>query len=275
MTESDKETRKAQLEELFDQWDGRGQQGSEGSGESPDGGDDLFYKPDTTRWRGLFALLVVFVSGYVMSETYDDFSYWLKDGAAPTEMGDLQKQWRDGTRELPFEDNTYVRMGGMFVTYAMEPVKKKDEEVDEERRAKRYFICPLFNLLVRTEQAFPEPRGHRGAMIAIEPEFLELIQNRLAFPENLDTTFSGEGRLVKIGNVPRTARSAVGTFKKNLPNRDLDSFYVFLDGDLPSDYSHYAILWAAAVLVPILPIFLFLRALMRRRKERRGALQHG
>ena len=269
LTESDKETRKAQLEELFGQWDARSQPSVEGSNESLEGPDDGFYKPDTTRWRGLFALLVAFVSGYVMYETRHEFSYWLQDGSAPVNLGDLKKQWKAGDREIAFEDNTYVAMSGLLVTRAMEPVKKADEEVDTERKANRYFLCPLFNLLVRTEQPFPEAPGHAGAAIAIDPAFLELIQNRLVFPENLETTFAGEGRLVRVRNIPRSAQTAVSTYKKSLPNRDIDSFYVFLDGDLPSEYSHYAILWGAAVAVPILPFFLFARAWNRRRRQTR------
>ena len=268
MAESDKETRKAQLEELFGQWDARSQPDQQGQFAELDENEDGFYKPDTTRWRGLFALLVIFVSAYVMYETRNEFNYWLQDGSKPVNLGDLKEQWKDGQRDIAFENNSYVSMSGMLVTRAMEPVKKADEEVDSERKANRYFLCPLFNLLVRTEQPFPEAPGHAGATIAIEPEFLELIQDRLVFPENLETTFSGEGRLVRIADVPRSARTAVDTFKKTLPNRDIDSFYMFLDGDMPSDYSHYAILWGAAIVVPLLPLFLFVRAWSRRRRGR-------
>ena len=266
MSESDKENRKAQLEELFGQWDARSESGSDGEMGPLEEVEDGFYKPDTTRWRGLFALLVIFVSAYVMYETRNEFNYWLQDGTTAIDLGDLKKQWKDGERNLYFEDNSYVSIKGLLVTRAMEPVKKPDDEVDPDRKAHRYFLCPLFNLLVRTEQPFPEAPGHAGATIAIEPEFLELIQNRLVFPENLEATFSGEGRLVRVPNVPRSAQTAVSTYKANLPNRDIDSFYMFLDGDLPSEYSHYAVLWGAAIVVPILPLFLFFRAWSRRRR---------
>ncbi len=275
MTDSDKENRKAQLEELFGQWDARSQPGPDGTLDEIEGAEDGFYKPDTTRWRGLFALLVVFVSAYVMYETREEFSYWLKDGANPIELGDLKSQWKDGTREIALENNSFVNVSGLLVTHAMEPVKKADEEVDPDRKANRYFLCPLFNLLVRTEQSFPDAGGHRGATIAIEPEFLELIQNRLVFPENLEATFSGQGRLVRVSNIPRSARTAVSSYKKSLPNRDIDSFYVFLDGDLPEDYNHYAVLWGAAIIVPLLPLLLFFRAWNRRRKQRSLVRHHG
>jgi len=274
VTESDKENRKAQLEELFGQWDARSQPGTDGNPDDGEAPEDGFYRPDTTRWRGLFALLVVFVSGYVMYETREEFSYWLKDGTNPVELGDLKAQWKDGVRDIAFENNSFVSISGLLVTRAMEPVKKADEEVDPERKANRYFLCPLFNILVRTEQPFPNAGGHRGATIAIDPAFLELIQDRLVFPENLETTFKGQGRLVKVSNIPRSARTAVSSYKKSLPNRDIDSFYVFLDGDLPSDYNHYAVLWGAALLVPLLPFFLFFRAWNRRRKQRKMMGRH-
>ena len=275
MTESDKENRKAQLENLFGQWDARSQPGADGTLDEIEGPEDGFYKPDTTRWRGLFALLVLFVSGYVMYETHEEFSYWLKDGSNPVELGDLKSQWKDGVRDIALENNSYVNISGLLITRAMEPVKKADEEVDPDRKANRYFLCPLFNILVRTEQPFPDPGGHRGATIAIDPAFLELIQDRLVFPENLEATFSGQGRLVKVDKIPRSARRAVSTYKTSLPNRDFDSFYVFLDGDLPSDYDHYAVLWGAAIFVPLLPLFLFFRAWNRRRKQGRLVKRHG
>lgn len=267
MTESDKETRKAQLEELFGQWDARSQPGEDGLLDSVSESEEGFHRPDTTRWRGLFALLVLCVSGYVMHETRHEFGYWLKDGSKPTDLGHLKQLWKDGERALAFEDNAYVSMDGLLVTRAMEPVQSDDDE-QSDRKANRYFLCPLFNILVRTEQPFPEAPGHAGATIAIEAEFIELIQDRLIFPENLEATFSGQGRLVKVRDAPRSARYAISAFKKNMPNREIDDYYLFLDGDLPSDYSHYAILWGVAAVVPLLPLFLFGRALNRRRKRR-------
>jgi hypothetical protein len=103
--------------------------------------------------------------------------------------------------------------------------------------------------------------------IIIDSAFLELIQDRRAFPENLDVTFKAQGRLVTLENAPLSARAAMVTYKQRIP-RETDHFFLLLDGEEPGDYSHYALLWGAAVVVPLLPLFLFLRAFRRRRKLR-------
>ena len=267
MKDSDRDERKAHLEELFQQWDQRSGDDGPDLEESVEEDLDPFRRPDTTRWRGIFALIVMLVSAYVMEATYPEFSYWLKDGDAPVDLGHFGDHWREGKRDLALEDNSYVKTDGMFVTYAMESIRDANEAPDDERPSYRYFLCPLFDTLVRTSQPFPEARGHWGAQTPIDPAFLELIQDRRAFPENLAATFKGQGRLVTIDHAPLSARAAVGTFKQRIPG-DTDHFFLLLDGEEPADYSHYAILWAAAFLVPLLPLFLFLRALRRRRKLR-------
>lgn len=267
MTDSKRDERKAQLDSLFGQWESRE------PGDTPDDladVDDAPKAPDSTRWRGMFALVVVIVSAYVMIQSKTEFFFWWNGEAQLVDMGNLSDRWRDGERELPLSERTYVEMDGMIVTHAMEALRSKADDGDESSApAKRYFLCPLYDIIVRTSQAFPEARGHRGAQIPIDPAFVELIQKRKAFPEHLETSFKAKGRLVAIADAPLSAQKAVKTFQE-VVRRDSDHFYLLIDGETPEDYNHYAFLWGAALVVPLFPLWLFFRALRRRRQGQRA-----
>jgi hypothetical protein len=78
----------------------------------------------------------------------------------------------------------------------------------------------------------------------------------------------GQGRLIRASEAPSWARSAVNTYRKTA-NLDPEAAWVFIDGDAPGDYASFAILWAAALLAPVLPLVLLGRALLARRRRRR------
>jgi hypothetical protein len=310
--EPSKETRQAELDAIFKQWDQR----KDATDDSPPGFNDqeehdLFRTPDATPWRGMFTLAVILAAAFVMHKTWVPFSYWFNNSSQAAELGSLSEKWLDGARSLKVDSNTYLKVSGMFATYRMtsEPSDSKfgepcldDDDCDDttfckfqiatagntnpggqkgkeshgrclakEDSSRNYFICPLFNIIVQTTQPFPEAPGHRMSSTVIQKEFLPLIQQRKAFPTDLTATFEGKGRLLSYEDAAPGLKDTIKQFAMRL-KKDPGEFWIFLDGQSPDDLAFFRWVWLGCIVVPMIPLFLFLRALLalpwKRRKGR-------
>ena len=105
----------------------------------------------------------------------------------------------------------------------------------------------------------------------IHKDFLPLIQQRKAFPTDLTATFEGKGRLLNYEDAAPGLKETMKQFAMRL-KKDPGEFWIFLDGQTPEDLSFFRWVWLGCILVPMIPLFLFLRALLatssRRRKRR-------
>lgn len=271
-----REERREELERLFAEWDSKKPE------EDPEGGagdDDL--DPEIAealaatgprrgvnmlRLRLTLTALLTFLAGYLMWFTYADFAYFISGQDAPTDIGNLKKRWAGGERQLDVATNTWVKVDGMFTT--LESVSGDEEQLAKDQAEAHFFLCPLYNIVVRTEQPFIDKnaiRVRQSMSLSIDPVFAPLLINKRAFPEDLAQTFSGQGRLVRASEAPKWARSGAKFYVVRL-GVDPDDLWMLLDGDTPEDHVLVAVLWGVAPLVPLTSLFLLWRAWRRRRK---------
>lgn len=266
----DRDARKAELEALFREWDERRAPALDPADEEP---VSAAPRRDPLPWRLVFAAAVIAVTGSLLYSTRTEFAYFLAD-PTPIDLGRLDERYKQGERELDAPSNVYVKLDGLFVTHEMEVIGEDDRTLSAEELAARdaagerhrYFLCPVFDVVVRTTQPFPEKPWGRTAVM-IDEAFVDLLNRRKAFPQDLVVTMGGEGRLIRAAEAPSWARSAVNTYTRTA-SLVPDNAWVFIDGDAPGDYTSFAILWAAALLAPVLPLLLLFRALRARRRRR-------
>lgn len=279
----DEDARREELERLFEAWDARrGEEGGEPAGwqddEALDAAGEVTWAGGRRGgagllWRTIFALVVTAVSVVLMMATRHEFTYWLHRGEPPIELGDLRQQWRDGVRELSVPSNSYVRAEGLYVTHEMAVIHDGEEPPSDPSAAGttgepsyKYFVEPLYRLVVRTPQELPDKPWHKQS-VEVDSEWVWLVEKRLAFPQDLLMTMAIEGRLVRASEAPRWARRAVNTYALQTKVDPVDG-WILLDGDKPETYGAAATLWFAAAGAPLIPIVLLALALLRRRRER-------
>lgn len=259
------EDRREQLEQLFRDWDSR----HDGS-EAPDDSevDEDFAEVgrawtfDPFRLWGTLTLLVVCVAGWAMHLTWGEVEYFLQRGDAPLEVGHAGDLWTAGDRVLPAPSNRWVTIKGLFTTLESEgtaPGGASDEVTQ------RFFMDPLFQIVVRTSQTFPEKTQRQAWSLEVDEAFVGLLERRLAFPEDLTVTMDVTGRLLAAQDVPYWHGKPLKYFAR-LTGRDPKQLWLLIDGDAPEAYASYAAIHAAALLSILMSLGLFGRAWLRRRK---------
>ena len=250
-----------ELEALFDRWDAAKDH------DAPP--EEEIFVPGQLRFSGIhllgtFTVLLAALAAWFMVLTVDDFNYWLQGGDTPAEGGDLRERWRAGEKDLTLGSNTWVSLHGMFATYEHLP----DDEAlaAAERNGEHlpwYFIDPLFNVVVRTTQPLPDKPVYRN--VEVDEVYVQLLQDRLAYPADLVIALEGTGRLVRLVDLStgkkRFAQVAAAS------GRDPREVWVFEDGVAPADKIGAAVLWFGGPLVPLASLLLLLGARRRRRRR--------
>ncbi len=263
----DADDKKAQLEALFAAWDERGR--AEGAVDDEPVVDDelrrarLAWGFDPLRLWLTLTLLGAALCVWLMASTRYEVAYWLQGDTAPIELGDLGERYKAGERTLPVESNRYVHASGLFITHESEGLVGRGGDSDGETR--RFFLCPLFDIVVRTSKPFPDKPFHRAASIEVDPAWVELLEQKRAFPYDLTVTAEVTGRLVRGSEVSRWHAKPVVHFAQ-VTRRDPRELWLLIDGDRPESYAHFAVVWGAAVLVLLSSFGLLGRAWIRRRR---------
>jgi hypothetical protein len=260
--------KKAQLEALFAAWDERGR--VEGSGDDEPVVDDelrrarLAWGFDPLRLWLTLTLLGAALCVWLMASTRYEVAYWLQGDAPPVELGDLGERYKAGERALPVDSNRYVHASGLFITHESEGMVGRggDSGGDVTRR---FFLCPLFDIVVRTSQPFPDKPFHRAASIEVDAAWVDLLEQKRAFPYDLTDHHRDHGRLVRGSEVSRWHAKPVVHFAQ-VTRRDPRELWLLIDGDRPENYAHFAVVWGAAVLALLSSFGLLGRAWMRRRR---------
>jgi hypothetical protein len=265
--DGDGEDKKAQLEALFAAWDERGRAEGVVAAE-PEADDELrrarrAWGFDPLRLWLTLTLLGGALCVWLMASTRYEVAYWLQGDTAPVELGDLGERYKAGERKLPVESNRYVHASGLFITHESEGmVGRGDGDGDATRR---FFLCPLFDIVVRTSQPFPDKPFHRAASIEVDAAWIDLLEQKRAFPYDLTITTEVTGRLVRGSEVSRWHAKPVVHFAQ-VARRDPRELWLLIDGDRPENYAHFAGLWGAAVLALLASFGLLARAFIRRRR---------
>lgn len=251
------------LEALFERWDQ----------DKPDLGvpDALEEQPYDTpsRWKvDLFHLwvtltcVIVFLGCWFMFLTRNEVAYWAQRGQPPVEGGDLGERWAGGARELDLASNAYTHLEGMFAT-----LESEGESLEAGRGVvTNFWLCPLYGIVVRTHQPFPEKPERAFAHLPVDEAFIELLERRAAFPKDLTVQVSGTGRLLRAVDAPRWHRDPL-LYYARLTRSDPQELWLFIDGDAPEEYVGFAAVWGVAIVMMLTALGLLLRAWLRRRRE--------
>lgn len=256
---------RARLEALFKKWDSDrpdAMQVPDALEEAPE--------PITTRWHvDLFHLwvtltcVVLVLGAWFMYMTRLEVAYWAQRDQPPVEAGDLGQRWAKGERELGLPSNAYVHLEGMFAT-----LESEGESLAKESRGQitNFWLCPLFGIVVRTPQPFPDKPERSFASLEVDEQFVGLLEKRLAFPADLTVQVAGTGRLLRATEAPRWHKDPL-LYYARLTRKDPHDLWLFIDGDTPQEYSGFAAVWGVSMTMMLGAVVLLLRAWLRRRRE--------
>lgn len=210
--------------------------------------------------RGVvFAVVILAASSVVFGvpfgvSTIPDFEYFVAGSDQPVDLGDLRARRTAGEKRLDVASNTYVRLANLVMTY------------EAESDTYEYFYCPLYNIIARSSQPLPAKDQYRS--VEIPADLLWLVEERLAFAEDLTAGFSGEGRLIRADSAPRYDFLYEAYARTVTAPAPPEETWIFLEGDRPSAYWPYAVGYALALLLVLLSGWFFLRAIRLYRRVR-------
>ena len=206
------------------------------------------------------ALLVVTISFafFVSWSMQSELGYFLSSSTEPAHFGDLREKWLRGDKQLGGEHNTFVELPGMVPTNAL------------ATKGHTYFLCPLFDVVVRTSRPLPAP-PERLRDFVVDPKFLTLIQKRRAFPQNILVRYDGQGRLMRLDKAPRWTRRVVRHYL-GFMERSPDEAWILLDGEEPRNYKVYLWLFLGSFGLVLLTAWFVLRAHQERTRRRQAMI---
>lgn len=202
------------------------------------------------RYRAILLLVAVALVGFSVWQVRDELGFWLASPPSPVDLGDVRAQWRSGAEALPARHNTWVKMRGLVPTRA------------QATETHTYVQCPLFDIIVRTDQPLPRP-PQRVDAVRLDPALLTLVQQRRAHPENLMVALAAEGRLLSFARAPRWARRILGAYLPYLQRPPQETWFL-VDGDRPERYRAFGWVLLVGTLLLIATTWLLLRAVRQR-----------
>lgn len=245
------EEEKAHLEELFKAWDARK---GEGGGMSAEEAAEMdaarkAWGLDPSRVWNTIALLIVGLSVWIMTLIWADVSYWAQGDDSLSTVGHVGEMWAGGAKELAAPSNQYVSLDGLFVTSESEG-ERDTAKVGEREVVSRFFFCPLYDIVVRTQQPFPKKPVRQQWSLEIDGRFSSLLEERRAFPVDLAVTVGVKGRLMRASDVPYWHSDPLIYYQQisGISARDM---WLMIDGSRPSDHRSAAILFAVAMLLTL------------------------
>ena len=261
--------RKHELEALFERWDKRSLTEAEldDPGAPRADAEDVLggmrYSLDKVRMWVTLTALVLFLSGWMMWQTRHELAYWLLRGTAPVELGDIGLKYQRGARTLDVESNLYVHASGLFATH--------ESEAETEGGANaRFYLCPMFDIVVRPPRPFPDKPFHRAASIEVEEGFIPLLQEHRAFPYDLVVPLEATGRLIRATDVPRWHVAPLLHYAR-AARRDMDKMWLLLEGEIPEANARFALLWVISLVMCCAALTLLFRSWKERGRERRAS----
>lgn len=212
----------------------------------------------TLRFRKVLLVVTISFAIFVSWSMKEDLSYFLSSSIEPTHFGDLREKWLRGDSKLGGEHNTFVELPNMVPTNAL------------ATKAHTYFLCPLFDVVVRTSRPLPTPPD-RLQDFTVEPKFLALLQERRAFPQNLLVKYEGRGRLMRLDKAPRWTRRIVRHYL-GFTKRPAKEAWLLLDGEEPRNYKIYLWLFFGAFGLVLITAWFVYRAHNERARRREAML---
>ena len=210
------------------------------------------------RFRKVLLIVTISFAFFVSWSMKSELGYFLSSSIEPTHFGDLREKWLRGDAELGGEHNTFVSLPGMVPTNAL------------ATKGHTYFLCPLYDVIVRTSRPLPTPPERLRDFI-VDPKYVSLIQKRRAFPQNLLVRYDGEGRLMRLDQAPRWTRRVIRHYL-SFTERAPDEAWLLLDGEEPRNYKIYLWLFIGSFALVILSAWFVYRAHAQRARQREAMI---
>lgn len=251
-------TQKEHLDALLESWDSLEQPGFE---------DAEFararrrWQVDSSRLWITLGLAMIALAGWSMWLTRHEVAYWMQRGQEPRDLGSLGALFTSGERELDVPSNIYVSAREIFSSYEAEGEIARAGEIEVQR----FYLDPLFNIVVRTTRPVPDKPYHRAASIAVPEGFLEILEKRKAFPYDLVVPIDVTGRLIRATMAPRWHRKPLRYFA-SIARLDPSEMWLLLEDDPPEAYGMFALFWGVALSLVLSSAALVGWAIWRRRR---------
>ena len=206
--------------------------------------------------RGTLALVGCALSAYFISLSWTEIGFYSKSGQEPIDLGDLRSESFEPSVLETLGTNDYVRFSNDLVSL--------DELESDDFN---FYYSPLTNFVVRTGRELPNKDYYkvRDPLIEISPAELELLTSKKAFVWDLKVSFDGVGRIVRVKDAPRWAKTVAKFMaaSAHIEEARVPEMFVFLDGDAPEDYDKF--LWLAGLggLLALVTLGLFFDAAIR------------
>jgi len=210
--------------------------------------------------RGVALLITAVLAVYFLRLAQPNLLYWLTRGEPAADLGDLRARDDAGQRVEALESHTRVRFANDVPTID----SLKTDQGDY------FYFSPLTRCIVKT----PEPIPEKGAWLLTTPELgpfeSRLVIEKLAHPEDVMVSMKGDGRLVQGADVPPRYGTLTDFFSRQskVPRGEI---CLILDGDLPEDNWPAAPMTVLPMVIVLITMGIFGRALRVYIKARRGA----
>lgn len=223
------------------------------------------YRVDTQRLWITLGLGLAVMSLWALWLTRLEVAYWAQKGEPPRDLGSLKERYLSGERELDFPSNVYVKVDGVFSSYEAEGSSTRGGAT----KLHRFYLDPLFHVVVRTSKPTLDKPYHRAASLEVDEGFLNILEERRAFPYDLVVSSDASGRLIRAVDAPRWHRKPLRYFA-SVARLDPKNMWLLLEDDPPEAYGGYVLIWAAAILLALSSLTLVAIS-VRRRRQRAGA----
>ncbi|MEC9071231.1 MAG: hypothetical protein VX938_02585 [Myxococcota bacterium] len=250
---------KEHLDALLESWDSLEQPG--GMNEADLARASRRWQVDSSRLWITLGLAMIALAGWSMWLTRHEVAYWMQRGQEPRDLGSLGERFKSGERDLDIPSNIYVSAREIFSSYEAEGELARGGEVELQR----FYLDPLFNIVVRTTRPTPDKPYHRAASISVPEGFLEILEKRKAFPYDLVVPIDVTGRLLRATMAPRWHRKPLRYFA-SVARLDPEKMWLLLEDDPPENYGMFALFWGVAISLIVSSAVLVAWAIRRRRR---------
>jgi len=204
--------------------------------------------------RKLLFIGALLLGGFVALNFKDSFFYYLENRSGPVPLGDARAKYIQGDREIAPEHGGYVSLDNAIPTVYRSYVM---ERAGNERPYTE-FLCPVFDVVVRTSRGLPSPPSSNRTM-QVDSRLLPLLQAQRANIDNLNVRFSAEGRIYRMDKVAGEFSGLVSFYRPWI-KKPASAAWILVDGDVPD----VRILW---VYIGIFLVIVFTGVLMLRARR--------
>jgi hypothetical protein len=184
-------------------------------------------KPSITKAvsKILLFIISIIICGFCIFLIREEVVFFFR--GEPVDLGDIRERYAKGEREVALEHNSYVKFsnGLGLVKFRTRP----DDSFD-----RRYFYCPIFNLLVQTKQELPKKPS--STVVEIKEGLADLIYSHKVSAEEFAVSFSGEGRVMDQEWFMKHFPTVYKFYKDLIGN---EKMYFFDDGATPNSFIPY------------------------------------